>query len=196
VDVPLYSFMIANRQNLNDFIEPITDKVRFKYEPPYIFLYKPSGTIKGVWFYGEDECLKIYNLLNLLRTSALENPAKSIALPAMMDGGSANEESDENRASPANQLAEMTISGDPEAEKKTSLSSQTGREPKTEIAVPPSAPSTIVVDAAPAVSSNVVVGLTKDQLLQALHHLLDTDEEFMNKIHKAYADSLIARLKK
>lgn len=45
IDAPMYSIMIANRQSLTDFIEPVTKELKLKYEPPYILMYKPNGII-------------------------------------------------------------------------------------------------------------------------------------------------------
>lgn len=43
IDLPYYSFMVANRQSLDDFIYPITPALRLKYAPPHIFMYNPDG---------------------------------------------------------------------------------------------------------------------------------------------------------
>lgn len=37
-DKPLHSLMIANRQSLEDHIEPITPPLRFFLEAPYLFM--------------------------------------------------------------------------------------------------------------------------------------------------------------
>jgi len=44
-------------------------------------------------------------------------------------------------------------------------------------------------------NNNQTVGLSSNQILQALDYLLHNDETFINKIHQAYTDSLISRLK-
>ena len=36
--------------------------------------------IRGIWFYGEDECKRLYNLFNILR-KAQNSPSKALQLP-------------------------------------------------------------------------------------------------------------------
>jgi len=84
-DKPWFSFMIANRLSLDDHIElvtrkshlfchkllfalrPILKEIQLKYEPPYIFIYDKDNTIRGLWFSGEDECKRVYNLFTIIR---------------------------------------------------------------------------------------------------------------------------------
>ncbi|GMT22604.1 hypothetical protein PFISCL1PPCAC_13901, partial [Pristionchus fissidentatus] len=63
-DHPIYSLMIANRQSPEDLIEPILPKIRVKMDKPYLFFCKDDGEIRGLWFYQEQDCERIYALLN------------------------------------------------------------------------------------------------------------------------------------
>lgn len=63
VDAPYYSLMIANRQSPNDMIEPITSSIRIKIDLPYLFFCKPEGEIRGLWFYKETDCHRIFQLM-------------------------------------------------------------------------------------------------------------------------------------
>ncbi|KAI1715413.1 dcp1-like decapping family domain-containing protein [Ditylenchus destructor] len=69
LDFPLYSFMIANRQSLEDFIQPIINTLKLKLDTPYIFVYKPDGEIKGLWFHDESECKRMFGILSNLLSS-------------------------------------------------------------------------------------------------------------------------------
>ncbi|KAI1724872.1 dcp1-like decapping family domain-containing protein [Ditylenchus destructor] len=69
LDFPLYSLMIANRQSLDDFIQPIIDTLKLKLDTPYIFVYKPDGEIKGLWFHDESECKRMFGVLSNLLSS-------------------------------------------------------------------------------------------------------------------------------
>ncbi|VDK85327.1 unnamed protein product, partial [Litomosoides sigmodontis] len=62
-DEPFYSLMVANRQSLEDHIEPITPCLRFFLEAPYLFVNTQEGEIRGFWFFEEKDCTRLYNLL-------------------------------------------------------------------------------------------------------------------------------------
>uniref|UniRef100_A0A915PSV3 mRNA-decapping enzyme C-terminal domain-containing protein n=1 Tax=Setaria digitata TaxID=48799 RepID=A0A915PSV3_9BILA len=62
-DKPLHSLMIANRQSLEDHIEPITASLRFFLEAPYLFMNTQEGDIRGFWFFEEEDCSRLYKLL-------------------------------------------------------------------------------------------------------------------------------------
>uniref|UniRef100_A0A1I7S325 CNH domain-containing protein n=1 Tax=Bursaphelenchus xylophilus TaxID=6326 RepID=A0A1I7S325_BURXY len=62
-DRPFYSYMIANRQSLEDWIQPIKKDMRFECNSPYIFTNIPKKEIKALWFGDEKECIKVYQTL-------------------------------------------------------------------------------------------------------------------------------------
>lgn len=79
---PFYSLLIANRQSLNDYVEPIVENLNLKYDPPYILIHREDGAIRGVWIFGEDECKKIFNRITDLQKQETSkvNAATNISL--------------------------------------------------------------------------------------------------------------------
>lgn len=47
-DKPFHSLMIANRQSLEDHIEPITPRLRFFLEAPYLFMNTEGMFVLGI----------------------------------------------------------------------------------------------------------------------------------------------------
>uniref|UniRef100_A0A0R3S4Y1 mRNA-decapping enzyme-like protein n=1 Tax=Elaeophora elaphi TaxID=1147741 RepID=A0A0R3S4Y1_9BILA len=80
-DAPFYSLMIANRQSLDDHIEPITPRLRFFLEAPYLFINTQEGEIKGFWFFEEEDCIRIYKLLVVLVSAASPSTSATISCP-------------------------------------------------------------------------------------------------------------------
>ncbi|KAM3725427.1 mRNA-decapping enzyme [Dirofilaria immitis] len=84
-DKPLHSLMIANRQSLEDHIEPITPPLRFFLETPYLFMNTQEGEIRGFWFFEEEDCTRLYKLLVKLASgsspssSAVNNPKRALS---------------------------------------------------------------------------------------------------------------------
>ncbi|KAL3079696.1 hypothetical protein niasHS_013978 [Heterodera schachtii] len=66
LDQPLYSMIVVNRQSPKNFVEPITDGLQLRYEPPYIFVHREDGCIRGLWVFGEDECKRVFDTLTKL----------------------------------------------------------------------------------------------------------------------------------
>ncbi|MCP9265602.1 Dcp1-like decapping family protein [Dirofilaria immitis] len=90
-DKPLHSLMIANRQSLEDHIEPITPPLRFFLETPYLFMNTQEGEIRGFWFFEEEDCTRLYKLLVKLASgsspssSAVNNPKEHCHLVRKMN---------------------------------------------------------------------------------------------------------------
>uniref|UniRef100_A0A914CRX3 mRNA-decapping enzyme C-terminal domain-containing protein n=1 Tax=Acrobeloides nanus TaxID=290746 RepID=A0A914CRX3_9BILA len=252
VDKPFCSFMIANRQSLTDFIEPITPNLKLKLELPYIFIHKPDGSITGLWFPKNEECSKIFELLNKIieangtvpdslfvkapgsvsATPVTSKPINPItATPFSTD----NTQLERNEPKPIMTISPQKLSMPKRdvpshpSSAKPNLSDIVGpattmnafvsppkRIPNTKISNDSlengmakafasttlneaksnqinNAPS---IQSSAAVSNAVCVGLNKEQLLQAIEHLLLNDPDFLDKIHQAYSDSLAARLRR
>ncbi|CAJ0931514.1 unnamed protein product, partial [Mesorhabditis belari] len=85
VDVPFYSLIIANRQSLNDMIEPITAQVRVTIQKPYLFFCKADGEIRGFWFYKNEDCDRIFLLLNQIISDLQAGKEKCTSLPKMVN---------------------------------------------------------------------------------------------------------------
>ncbi|KAL3982879.1 Dcp1-like decapping family protein [Acanthocheilonema viteae] len=77
-DKPFYSLMIANRQSLEDHIEPITSRLRFFLEAPYLFMNNQEGEIRGFWFFKEVDCTRLYKLLVKLVSDS--SPSTSVTV--------------------------------------------------------------------------------------------------------------------
>ncbi|KAL3123875.1 hypothetical protein niasHT_000032 [Heterodera trifolii] len=66
LDHPLYSMIVVSRNSPQNFVEPITDGLQLSYEPPYIFVHREDGCIRGLWVFGEDECKRVFDTLTKL----------------------------------------------------------------------------------------------------------------------------------
>jgi hypothetical protein len=44
-EYPSYALVIANRQSLTDYVEPIVDTLNLKYDPPYILIHRIDGNL-------------------------------------------------------------------------------------------------------------------------------------------------------
>nr|CAD2139946.1 unnamed protein product [Meloidogyne enterolobii] len=75
LDYPHYAIMIANRQSLEDFVQPIEETSSLRYDPPYILIHRKDGTIGGIWIYGEDECKRIFASIQKLRDIVVKEEA-------------------------------------------------------------------------------------------------------------------------
>ncbi|CAD6197173.1 unnamed protein product [Caenorhabditis auriculariae] len=78
-DRPFFSFLIANRQSPEDFIVPIGPNLQFKSDKKYLFICTQDCSINVLWFYEEDDCARIANLLEKLleKTKKTETSAES-----------------------------------------------------------------------------------------------------------------------
>ncbi|KAL7076794.1 hypothetical protein ACQ4LE_003925 [Meloidogyne hapla] len=72
LNYPRYAIMIANRQSLEDFVQPIEETSSLRYDPPYILIHRTDGSIGGIWIYGEDECKRIFASIQQLRDLVVE----------------------------------------------------------------------------------------------------------------------------
>ncbi|OZC09118.1 Dcp1-like decapping family protein [Onchocerca flexuosa] len=77
-DKPLHSLMIANRQSVEDHIEPITSPLRFFLETPYLFMNTQEGEIRGFWFFEEEDCTRLYKLLVKLASGSSPSTSTNI----------------------------------------------------------------------------------------------------------------------
>uniref|UniRef100_A0A915EQT4 Uncharacterized protein n=1 Tax=Ditylenchus dipsaci TaxID=166011 RepID=A0A915EQT4_9BILA len=66
IDYPFHSFVIINRQSSTSHVEPLLQGITVKFEPPYLFIYRPDGIVKGLWFFNTNECRKVYDCLHPL----------------------------------------------------------------------------------------------------------------------------------
>ncbi|VIO87559.1 Dcp1-like decapping family protein [Brugia malayi] len=112
-DMPLHSLLIANRQSLEDHIEPIAPPLRFFLETPYLFMNTQEGDIRGFWFYDEDDCTRLYKLLVKLvsesnpSTSATVNDSKRAVSANSQNGFGAHSNTATGRDSRCKKLDEM-----------------------------------------------------------------------------------------
>ncbi|EFO21105.2 hypothetical protein LOAG_07386 [Loa loa] len=112
-DKPFHSLMIANRQSLEDHIEPITPPLRFFLEAPYLFMNTQEGDIRGFWFFEEEDCIRLYKLLVKLvsesnsSTSTIMNDSKRAMSTNSQNGYGAHAGSAAGRDSRCKKLDEM-----------------------------------------------------------------------------------------
>uniref|UniRef100_A0A1I7U939 mRNA_decap_C domain-containing protein n=1 Tax=Caenorhabditis tropicalis TaxID=1561998 RepID=A0A1I7U939_9PELO len=65
-DRPYFSFLIANRSDPSDFIEPLTMNHMLRLDGNYIQFHKENSSIQALWFHQADDSLRIFNLLQKL----------------------------------------------------------------------------------------------------------------------------------
>lgn len=63
---PTSAFFIMNRLNMNNLVEPISSKVEFKLQEPFLLYRNITKGIFGIWFYDTEECQRLATLLNVL----------------------------------------------------------------------------------------------------------------------------------
>ncbi|KAK5976524.1 hypothetical protein GCK32_002349 [Trichostrongylus colubriformis] len=82
-DKPYYSMIIANRQSLDDMVEPVNPLTKMNNEGHYLFFCKPDNQIYGLWFFSTEDCSRMYNLLKKLQEDIR---AGKIPAPPASDG--------------------------------------------------------------------------------------------------------------
>lgn len=65
-DRPYFSFLIANRNDPTDFIEPLTLNHVLRLDGNFIYFYKDQTSIQALWCAQTDDTAKVYNLLQKL----------------------------------------------------------------------------------------------------------------------------------
>ncbi|WKY07348.1 hypothetical protein Q1695_007078 [Nippostrongylus brasiliensis] len=85
-DKPYYSMIIANRQSLDDMVEPVNPLTKMNNDGHYLFFCKPDNQIYGLWFFSTEDCTRMYNLLKKLqeeiRSGKIPTPPTSDELSA------------------------------------------------------------------------------------------------------------------
>ncbi|KJH49355.1 Dcp1-like decapping family protein [Dictyocaulus viviparus] len=66
-DKPYFSLIIANRQSLDDMVEPVNPLTKMSGDGHYLFFCKPDNQIYGLWFFSADDCSRLHNLLKKLQ---------------------------------------------------------------------------------------------------------------------------------
>ncbi|XP_036357320.1 mRNA-decapping enzyme 1B-like isoform X2 [Octopus sinensis] len=69
---PYNGFMILNRLEPNNLIEPITKDLEFQLHDPFL-LYRTANAIYGIWFYDKDDCARVGQLINSLVQVTIAN---------------------------------------------------------------------------------------------------------------------------
>ncbi|CAJ0579786.1 unnamed protein product, partial [Mesorhabditis spiculigera] len=104
IDTPYYSLILANRQSLQDMIEPITALIRLQMQPPYIFFCKPDGEIRGLWFFNDADCERIYNIMHRIVTE-LQAGKEKCSFITPMPGASSPAPANKSPVEPAASVA-------------------------------------------------------------------------------------------
>lgn len=71
---PYHSFMVMNRLNTVNQIEPLVKEFDYQTQSPFLLYRNSKNKIYGIWFYNKDECDSITSLLKTLMTSLKEQP--------------------------------------------------------------------------------------------------------------------------
>lgn len=73
---PYHSFMVMNRLNTVNQIEPLVKEFDYQIQSPFLLYRNSKNRIYGIWFYNRDECDNITSLLKSLMTSLREQPSE------------------------------------------------------------------------------------------------------------------------
>lgn len=71
---PYHSFMVMNRLNTVNQIEPLAKDFDYQTQSPFLLYRNSKNKIYGIWFYNRDECDSITSLLKTLMASLREQP--------------------------------------------------------------------------------------------------------------------------
>lgn len=63
---PFNSIFINNRLNTNSLVEPITKQIELQSQPPFLLYRNQRSAISGVWFYCQEDCVRVHALLEKL----------------------------------------------------------------------------------------------------------------------------------
>ncbi|GFS86653.1 mRNA-decapping enzyme 1B [Nephila pilipes] len=74
---PQHGFMVMNRLNTTNLVEPVTETLDFQDQSPFLLYRNDKGDIYGVWFYDQKSCERIYKLLTSLSKLAFNKSDKS-----------------------------------------------------------------------------------------------------------------------
>lgn len=84
---PFNSFLIMNRLNTKNQVEPVTRGLDLQLHEPFLLYRNSKCDIHGIWFYDKDECVRIAAMLNKLVKDS-ENTCK--AMPKLKAQRNAN----------------------------------------------------------------------------------------------------------
>ncbi|XP_033218963.1 mRNA-decapping enzyme 1A [Belonocnema kinseyi] len=74
---PYNSFLIMNRLNTKNQVEPVTRGLDLQLHEPFLLYRNSKCDIHGIWFYEKDECVRIAAMLNKLVKDS-ENTGKAL----------------------------------------------------------------------------------------------------------------------
>ncbi|GIY72119.1 mRNA-decapping enzyme 1B [Caerostris darwini] len=74
---PQHGFMVMNRLNTTNLVEPITESLDFQNQTPFLLYRNGNGDIYGLWFYDQDSCVRIFKLLSSLSQLVFNKSDKS-----------------------------------------------------------------------------------------------------------------------
>ncbi|XP_022250842.1 mRNA-decapping enzyme 1B-like isoform X2 [Limulus polyphemus] len=77
---PKHGFVIMNRLNTTNLVEPITTEMEFQLQNPFLLYHNTRGIIYGIWFYERNECLQIAHLLMRLAQPPIPNNQEQLSL--------------------------------------------------------------------------------------------------------------------
>ncbi|XP_023342023.1 mRNA-decapping enzyme-like protein [Eurytemora carolleeae] len=63
---PKYCFTIMNRLNPENHVEPVTGKLDFQIQPPFLLYKNSAADIRGIWFFSKNECESVGKKIQLL----------------------------------------------------------------------------------------------------------------------------------
>lgn len=66
---PFHSFMVMNRLNTDNVIEPIVKDFDCQMQNPFLLYRNSKSKIFGIWFFTRDECVKITYLIETIMES-------------------------------------------------------------------------------------------------------------------------------
>lgn len=72
---PYWGFTILNRLSMENLTEPLTSELEFQTQNPFLLYRNAKLLIYGIWFYDQDDCKRIGELLEKLCRESTQLPA-------------------------------------------------------------------------------------------------------------------------
>jgi hypothetical protein len=75
---PSHAFIIMNRLNTNNLVEPVKPSLDFQIKEPFLLYKTGQASIYGIWFYNKNDCHRFsQNLNKVVKTLGKEPPKRS-----------------------------------------------------------------------------------------------------------------------
>ncbi|XP_055637720.1 mRNA-decapping enzyme 1A-like [Toxorhynchites rutilus septentrionalis] len=86
---PYHSIFINNRLNRNSLVEPINSLIELQSQPPFLLYRNERSRIRGIWFYKDQECDRIREIISSLVADCDNENIRPIEMGKVQANGNA-----------------------------------------------------------------------------------------------------------